>query len=257
MAVSLILAYNVNSQNVANNTSNVTVHVSVQWTYGSYNKNGKSGWLSIDGTTYNFTSSFNTGQTTSGTQTLFSKTVNVSHNSDGTKKLECAASFVSGVSSGTIAASFVRELPTIPRKSELTVSNGTLGKAQTLTVERKATSFTHTITYKCGSASGTIVEKSSNESVSWTPPAALAKQNTTGTSVSVTLTITTYSGSTTVGSDSKTITCGIPYAPSVSIDVSDATGYSKTYGYGKYIQGLSKIKVVVNAYGVQGSTIKS
>lgn len=257
MAVSLVLAYKVNSQNVANNTSNVTVHVSVQWTYGSYNKNAKSGWLSIDGTTYNFTSSFNTGETTSGTQTIFSKTVNVPHNSDGTKTLECAASYTTGVSSGTIAASFKRELTTIPRKSSLTASNGTLGTKQTLTVERESSGFTHTITYKCGDASGTIVTKSSDTSIEWTPPLSLAQENTTGTSVSVTLTITTYNGSTSVGSNTKTITCSIPSSvkPSVSVAVSDPMGYATTYG--AYVQGLSKLKIVATASGSQGSTIKS
>lgn len=257
MAVSLSLSYKVNSQNVANNTSNVTVYVNVSWTGGSYNLLAKSGWLTIDGTTYNFTSSFNTGITTSGSQTIFTKTVNVTHDADGTKELACAASYTSGVSSGTVAASFKRELTTIPRKSSLTASNGTLGTEQILTVSRESSSFTHTITYKCGNASGTIVTKSSDTSIEWTPPMSLAQQNTTGTSVSVTLTITTYNGSTSVGSNTKTITCSIPSSvkPTVSVAVSDPMGYKDTYG--AYVQGLSKLKIVATASGSQGSTIKS
>lgn len=257
MAVTLTMSYKVNSQSVANNTSNVTVYVNVKWTGNSYNRTEKSGWCKIDGTTYNFTSSFNYGATSSGTETIFTKTVNVAHNSDGTKTLQCSASYNTGVSSGTIGASFSEALTTIPRKSTLSVGNGTLGTAQTLTVTRKSTSFTHTITAKCGSASTTICTKSTSTSISFTPPLSWASQNTTGTTVSVTYTITTYSGTTNVGSNSYTKTCSIPASvkPSCSLTVTDPTGYADTYG--GYLKGLSKFKVVVTATLAQNSPIKS
>ena len=259
MAVSISLSIAQNSQNIANNTSNVTVKVTAKWTYGSYNATGLcTGSITIDGTKHSFSGiTFNTGKSTSGSQTIMTKTVNVKHGDDGTKKLSCSASFDTRVSSGVVSASASKTLTTIPRKSTLSASNGTLGTAQTLTVTRKSTSFTHTITYKCGSASGTIAAKSSSTSISWTPPLSLAQQNTTGTSVSVTLTITTYSGSTSVGSNTLTISCSIPASvvPTVSIAVSDAMGYADTYA--GYIQGQSKLKIVVTASGSQGSTIKS
>lgn len=261
MAVTIsISSITQNSQSVANNTSNVTVTLIAKWTGGSWNHYGNAyGWLKIDGTQYDFSGVvINANKTTTGSQTLITKTVNVSHNSDGTKTLSCSASFVTGLnSSGTQTASASKTLTTIPRKSSLAASNGTLGTAQTLTVTRQATSFTHTITYSCGSASGTVVTKSSSTSISWTPPLSLASQNTTGTSVSVTLTITTYNGSTSVGSNTKTITCSIPSSvkPSCSLTVTDAMGYADTYG--GYIKGLSKFKVVVTATKSYDSAIKS
>lgn len=262
MAVSISISIDQNSQSIANNTSNVTVKVTAKWTGGSYNSvvdaNGTpqaSGWLKIDGTKYTFTSTFNTSRTTSGSQTIFTKTVNVSHANDGTKQLACSASYTTGVSSGTVTASATKALTTIPRKSSLTVSNGTLGTSQTLTVTKQASTFTHTITYKCGTASGTICTKSSSTSISWTPPLTLAKQNTSGVSVTVTLTITTYNDDTSVGSSTKTITCSIPATvkPTVSISLSDALGYADTYG--GYIKNQSKLKIDVTASGSQGSTI--
>lgn len=258
MAVTLSISITVNSQSIANNTSNVTVAARASWTNGSYNLLEKSGSLTIDGTKYSFTSPFNTSQTTSGSCTLFSKTLNIKHSSDGTKKLACSASYNTGVSSGTIAASVPSyTLATIARKSTLSASNGTLGTSQKLAVTRLSTSFTHTITYTCGSATGTIVEKSTNTSISWTPPLSLASQNTTGTSVSITLTITTYNGSTNVGSNTKSITCSIPatVVPSCTIKVEDATGKSATYG--GYIQGVSKFKVTITPTKAYGSDIKS
>lgn len=257
MAVKLTIVINQNSQSVADNTSNVTVKVNASWTYGSYNKLQKSGYLIIDGTKYTFTSSFNTGQSTSGTQTLFTKTVNVKHGSDGKKTLTTSASYTTGVSSGTIAASASKALTTIPRKSTMTASNGTLGTAQTLTVTKQSSGFTHTITYKCGTASGTVCTKSSSTSVNFTPPLSLASQNTTGTSVSVTFTITTYNGDTSLGANSKTISCVIPASvkPSCTVTVTDPTGYADRYG--SYVKGLSKFKVVVTPTTSYGSAIAS
>lgn len=260
MAVSLTISITQNSQSIANNTSNVTVQVRAKWTGGSYNLTQKSGWLKIDGTTYSFTNSFNDSQTTSGSKTLFTKTVNVSHGSDGTKTLSCSASYTTGVSSGTIAASASKVLTAIARVSTLSANSGTLGTAQTLTITRYDSGFTHKITYKCGSASGTVVSSTTATSVSWTPPVSLASQNTTGTSLSVTFTLTTYTSSgTQVGTSSKTITCKIPdnstFQPSCSLSLSDSTGYSSTYG--SYLKDVSKLYVKVTATAKYSSSIAS
>ena len=55
MAVSISIGITQNSQNITNNTSNVTVTVTAKWTGGSYNTVKKSGWLKIDGEKYEFT----------------------------------------------------------------------------------------------------------------------------------------------------------------------------------------------------------
>lgn len=255
MAVSIVIDITQNSQNIANNTSNVTVKVNAKWTGGSYNLLEKSGSCTIDGTTYTFTSPFNTGRTTSGSGNLFTKTLNITHGSDGKKTLAVSASYTSGVSSGTVSASASKALTTIPRKSTLSVANGTLGTAQTLTVTRQATSFTHTITYTCGNQSGTICTKSSATSISFTPPLSLASQNTSGTSVSIKYTITTYNGSTSVGSNSYTKTCSIPSSvkPSCTVTVDDVG----TMLYGLHLQGLAQLKITVKPTVSYGSPIAS
>lgn len=258
MAISISISIVQNSQSIADVSSNVTVQVTAKWTYGSYNKNSKSGWLKIDGTTYNFASSFNTGQSTSGSQVLFTKTVNVPHDSStGKKTLYCSASYTSGVSSGTVTASASKVLSTIALLSSLSVSDGELGTLQKLTVTPLSADYTHTIMYKCGSESGTICTKSSDTSISWTPPLSLASQNTTGATVSMMFTITTYNGDTSLGSSTKTINYSIPDSvkPTVSIAVSDAAGYGSTSN--GYVQGMSKFLINITASGSQGSTIES
>lgn len=144
--------------------------------------------------------------------------------------------------------------------SLLSCGNGTLGTAQILTVTRYTDSFTHTITYVCGTASGTIADKSSNTSITWTPPLSLASQNTTGTVVKVEVTIQTYSGSTKIGSPSTTtVTMAIPASvkPSCALGVSDYMGYANTYG--AYVKGLSRFSIAVvptESYGAEITSYK-
>lgn len=259
MAVSLGLSITQNSQSIANNTSNITVSVIAYWTSGSWNGYTKPGTLAIDGTTYDFSSSFNTGRSTTGNQTIFTKTVDVSHSTDGTKTVSCLASFITGVSSGTVYTSASKTLTTIPRKSSLTVSNGTLGTELTLTINRHSSTFSHRIRYSCGTESEYLTTDAiDGTSVTWTPPISLAAQNTSSTAVSITFTLYTYGeNGVELGTDTAAITCEIPSSvvPTVSIAATDASGYLTTYE--GYLQNLSKISVTITAAGVYGSTIKA
>ena len=122
MAVKLSLSCTQNSQSVANNTSNVTVKATASWTWGSWNEYKKPGYVIIDGTKYSFTSNFNPNATTTGSQVIFTKTVDVKHNADGSKTLAYSGSYTTGVSSGTITASGSKVLTTIPRQANLTAA---------------------------------------------------------------------------------------------------------------------------------------
>lgn len=228
------------TQSIANNTSTIS------WTLKALG--GSSSWYAertltvyIGGTKVYSKES----RVERYTGTIDTGTITLSHNSAGAKSFDVSVNAAVYGTSINCTGSGSFTLNTIARKSSLTASNGTLGTAQTLTVTRQSTSFTHTITYKCGTASGTVVTKSSSTSISFTPPLSLASQNTTGTSVSITLTITTYNGSTSIGTATKTIKCSIPASvkPSCSISVTDTTGYKSTYG--KAIKGLSKLRIVV------------
>lgn len=246
-----------NSQSITNNTSNVTVSVRFYRTNTGYTTYGTGTlYVKINGTTYTQSVTPYDEITNSGI-TLFTKTLDIAHGDDGAKTLTCSAWISHNAPLTSTEQSYSQVLTTIPRKSTMSVSNGTLGTAQTLTVTRKSTSFTHTITYTCGSYSGTICTKSSNTSISWTPPLDLATGAPNGTSVYVSFTITTYNGNTAIGSNTSSITCVIPTSvvPTVSIAVSDPNGYLSTYG--GYIQGKSKFKIDVTASGKYYSTIAS
>lgn len=154
---------------------------------------------------------------------------------------------------GALSSSGTMTLTKLARYSTLTVPNGTLGVAQTITVTQQSTNYTHTIKWVCGTASGTIATTSSVTSFSFTPDISLAAQNTSGTSVVITFTITT----TGVGDKQTTATYAIPdtVKPSVALSVSDVVGYFSTYG--AYVQGWSKLTLTATPTLAYNSPITS
>ena len=248
--------------NIADNSSTITVDhwLDCAATYDLY-ISARTNTATVDGEPVPFTSP---GISTAGNQSikLGTTTHKVTHNSDGKKTVTASTKFlmqasIAGTWIESITATGTMVLDDIPRASTLIANNGTLGVAQTLTINKSDSSFTHTISYTCGNATGTIATKTANASVSFTPPLSLASQNTTGSSVSVVFTIDTYNGNTKVGSSTKTITCTIPSSvkPTANVTVSDAMGYAATYG--GYIQGMSKFKVTVTGTPIYNSPIAS
>lgn len=249
------------SQNVNDNTSRLLYELILYRPLSISSGASKSYSINVNG------SKVASGTTTiggSGRKEIKSGYVTVSHNSDGTKSVSFSFSMqiditFSGSWIGTVSASGSTSLTTIPRKSSLSVGNGTLNSSQTISISRASSSFTHTITYKCGSYSGTIANKTSSTSVSWTPSLTLANANTTGTSVSVTITLTTYNGSTSLGSVSKTISCSIPSSVKPSINSvtvgSNPAGHLSTYG--GYIRNMTKATFSISASTSYSSAIAS
>ena len=148
-------------------------------------------------------------------------------------------------------------LAAIPMASGISVSAAAfaLGSPMKVALTKAAPELTDTVTWKCGSLSGTIVQNTTATGLSWTPPVSLASQAPSGTSVSVTLTTVTKSGGTESGSSSVTVSCAIPESvrPTVSFAVSDEMGYLAAFG--SYIKTQSKARVVTTAAGAQGSSI--
>lgn len=239
------------TQSIANNTSTIS------WTLTAA---GGTGWVAertvyvnIDGTSVYSKSNYverYPGVVASGTKTL-------THNSDGTRSFNISIGAAVYYTSVTCTGVGSPTLDTIARASDLSVSDGTLGVAQTITADRKSSSFTHTLTWKCGSYSGTIATKSSATSWSFTPELKLAEGAPNGTNVYCEFTLTTNNGNTVIGSTKKSVRLAIPSSvvPTCSMSLSDAKGYKDTYG--GYIQGQSILHVVINGSGIFGSSISS
>lgn len=146
-----------------------------------------------------------------------------------------------------------------PAASTLSVSGGTLGQSQTLTLTRYSDVFRDTITWSCGTASGTVATLSQETQFSFTPPLDLAAQAPNSAAVEIRYTVATYQadGTTLVATSSTVSAVVIPASvkPSCALAVSDATGaFAK---YGAYVQGQSKFALVVTPEIAYGSEIAS
>ena len=139
-------------------------------------------------------------------------------------------------------------------KSTVSTTDGTLGTQQTITITRYNTSFTHTLTGQYGNYSWTIAT-GVGASYAWTPPTSLAAQFPAAKSGLCTITCTTYSGSTNIGS--STTTCYLSIPSSVKCTVGTVTLTEAVSGlaskFGAFIQGKSKATISATINSGSGS----
>ncbi len=198
---------------------------------------------------------------TNSAQKIWDHTYNVGHNNDGTKTVGVKLSV--GLNTGGYGSAMVAfdyRLPDIPRASSVSDMTGTLGSAMTININRKVSSFTHTVKYYFGNLSGTIAT-GVGTSVSWTPPLNLATQIPSASSGWGNITVDTYSGSTKIGSKSAQLTLNVPTSMtptlgSITLTDSNAAVKNLLNTANTFAEIVSDIKVAFNsATGVQGSKI--
>lgn len=255
---SITLSWTLLSQSIEKNTSTIA------WTLKGSGSSGGGSWVMsgafkavINGTTVY---SSDTRIQLKKDQVIASGSTTIAHNTDGTKSfsLSCQAGVYTYAVS--VTASGTHTLNTIPRASSVSATNVNMGSATKIAISRASSSFTHTLTYKFGSSTGTIVSKTTSTSVSWTPAISLANQIPKAVSGSCTITCDTYSGSTKVGSKTCTLTLTVPATvkPTItSLGVTRVDGTVPT-DWGIYVQSKSKATLTINgAAGSYGSTISS
>lgn len=248
-----------NSRNIANNTSSVTVSVRFYRTNTGYTTYGSGTvYCKINGTTYSESVTSSDKITSSGI-VLFSKTLNITHDADGGKKLTVSA-WISHDQFTASEQSYSEELVTIPRATTPTVNDDDidLGTSITISTPRASTSFTHTLKYSFGGSTGTIATDVGT-SKAWTPPVSLATKIPNATSGKLTIICETYSGSTKIGSKSIVITVRVPSSVvptigSIAVNDTNSAQYTKMGGV---VKEKSKLSVVITASGAQDSTISS
>jgi hypothetical protein len=264
----LQIAWSIGSQSAANNTSSVTAKVQLVSTGSSYTINSsasKSGSLTINGTKYTFT--FTAALSGNQTKTIYTKTVTVAHSSDGSKTCSFSATAginvtLSGTYYGNVTASGSGTFDTIPRASTISSVTESVAingeNAVTVAISRKSSSFTHTVVFKFGSYSKTTTGVGT--STSYAIPTSWMNAMPSATSGTATVTVTTYSGSTKIGSAvsaSFKVTVPASVVPTISgVTISEAVA-GLAAQFGGYVQSKSKLSVSITAAGVYSSTIKS
>ena len=251
-----------NSQSIENNTSNVTVELRLVVS-GGYIGNYQATYWGISGSLSN---SGNLGSGDYRSRTVGSATGDITHNSDGTKSVSFSGYFNPTAWGYEMDVSGSADLPTIPRASDITCTDGYIGDTLTISIDRKVESFTDTLTYDIGGLTGTIATKTSNESVSFDTSGlkssiyALIPNDTT---IQGTIYCSTYNGDTQIGNtqsttfslNAKESEC-LPTLSYTAVetdeDVIEILGTNQLL-----IKGVTKPKITVTATPKYSATISS
>lgn len=122
-------------------------------------------------------------------------------------------------------------------------------------ITRQNTAFLHTVNFVFGSYSQSF---SSIEYLKeYAPPMTWLNAIPNATSGKGTVTVTTYYGSISLGSNSKDFELIVPTSvvPSISSFTSSVVNPSQMSSWGVYVQGYSQAKLTIGASGSYGSTI--
>lgn len=266
----LVFSWELKSQSIENNSSVVGWSMSlVAGSSGAIDSNIKKAWeVTVNGNSYTGTAI--TGIGNNQTKVLASGSTTIPHNADGTKTF--AFTFKQVFKGLVFAGEAVSDksgsgngiLPTIARASqpsavtwpEHTQNVGSFGDTISIHMNRKADTFTHTVRYKFGSASG-VIARDVTTGTTWTIPLTLMSLIPGTTSGSGTIYVDTYSGSTFVGTKYCGFTATVPASvkPTCSLTLDDVAGIDDIYG--SPVKGLSRIKATIKATLAYGSPIVS
>ena len=258
-------------QSIANNTSNVSYKLYLKSRNNSYFYNnyhtGKTTIVINGSTVHNQTGrDFNVSR--GGSQQLASGNTTVKHNEDGSKSFSFSASIWASNFSGSISGNF--SLSKIPRKSDFIVKNESgstinsfyAGDKLYFEINKKASSFTHTLSIKYLSKEETLISKTTSTNIYYTNSNKIMEnymQNLRSTPIDFVL--NTYDGNTSIGYVVKRLTLNVPSSASPSIDgveISEANQNKiNIIGSSPFYQHLTDLRVKTSASGKYGADIKN
>ncbi len=244
---------------IDNNTSDITVTGYITTSGDSWRGNQRTGVLAVtQGGTAIYSDSFTSGAAKNSTTMLFSISLTVSHNADGSSgRIEASYNYDDGWCTGSGSL----DLPAIPRVSQPTLNASlfTITKADSnfmrIYTNRKS-GFTHHVYYSFNGSAETGLASGVTDYYDWYFPHSLAEQMPNTGRASGYIRLYTFNGGTNIGNATVSFEMQLSneFVPTVSITVADVNGYAGTFG--KYIQGRSAVKVSAAASGVSGSTIR-
>lgn len=195
---------------INNNTSVVRVDVFIgRASSRSYCGGSFSGSVTVDGQVQGFSGTIPYPTYVDGGAWLYTgitKDFTVGHNADGSKTVGVSSSWSADFTPSSASANGSLGLTTIARKTGLSNQTGTINNQMTISFSPASSSFRHTLTYSFGSASGTLATKTSATSINWTPPTSLYQYISNAKSGVGSLTLTTFSGDTNIGSNTARLT---------------------------------------------------
>lgn len=204
---------------------------------------------------------------TNSTITLASGYTDITHNSDGSKTVSFSASYTAestaGYLPGNMSLSGNYALTTIPRATTISSVTSEVyvngSNSISIALDRKSTNFTQNVTIKANDTYQTTITNS-DVNVSYVIPVTWINAIGSNTSISGTVSVTTYNGSTQIG-DTQTSTFTLKKATPSTITCTDSiecngsnilrvgitrqnTAFLHTvnFGFGSYSQSFSSIE---------------
>ena len=267
--IKLRFSWTAGTQSVANNYTPVSWKLQLISSNSSarISSSASKDWsVTVNGTTKSGTNTV--GLSGGATKTLASGNINIYHNSNGTKTFnysfsqELAITY-SGTYIGTKSGSGSGTLNTIPRGSVLgTISAFTFGNAVNIPITKYSSSFTDTLVISVGGTTiKTINDIDNGYDVSFSSAelSNIYAKIPSATSGTVTFKLTTKSGSTTIGTSTKTAKGTIPSTVKPTISSVALSEYVSGIAskFGAFIQSKSRISGTVTASAGSGSSIDS
>lgn len=255
------LSWSESDKNEANNTSKVTVKLYVRRTNTGYSTSGSgTAYIWIDGTKYSG-SITNSTTITSTEKCILTKSKTITHNSDGSKSISIAGD-ISHSRFDATKKSWSITLSTIPRASSISsISGNTIGSSITVNISRKSSAFKHTVEFYIRSTKISTWSSVATKQTFTPDLNTCCSKITSATSATAKINVTTYNGSTKIGSTaSKSFTIYVPSSavPSMSaFTLTPSNSNSLLASSGLYVQGYTKYTAAITAAGIYGSTIKS
>lgn len=265
----------INETAIANNQTTVTAIAKLKrisyYTFDTVNSN-QTQTISIDGNTDSTNIRVDiTGTNQGGEIELWRRSVPITHNDDGSKTVNI--SIRCNTSTGTYAAglcSFDADLilSTIPRASSVTATTANIGENTTIIINKKVSSFTHTINYTFGGLSGQIANRTYDTTIGWTIPNDFYSQIPNSKSGTGQIICITYNGDIEVGTSVTNLNVVVREdinLPIVSINVEDTnkllqtgnTTVGLTGNSGVVIRGVSDVIVSASAQAQNYASISN
>ena len=259
------------SQSIANNTSTVYYKLYIQGVdgYGFWNEynSGKTS-VYINGSRLHYQTGRNFNIRGGGTQQLASGTTTVKHNEDGSKQFAFSASLWSSSATGSISGNF--NLSKIPRKSDFsvkdesgsTISSFYAGDKLTIDIDKKVSSFNHTLSIKYLDQEETLISKTTATSLTYSTSNKIMEnymQNLR--SMPIDFVVNTYDGNTRIGYEVKRLTINVPSSAGPLIDSVNVKEANKNkiniIGETPFYQLLSDLNILTKASAKYGASIKN
>lgn len=266
----------IGNQDVTNNRTRIYTRLTTTVVQGS-----------CAGSGYNFTCDYAPQVSGSAVWTFENETITetnseqyVYHNADGTKSINLNAYvgnsyhgfniyFSNASSTYPDGQARTIKLPTIPRASQpscityptTTEDIGNIGDTILIHMNRKSTSFTHTVKYTFGNLKNVQIATGVTDNCEWTIPDSFYAQIPNSNVGSGSIKVDTYNGNTYIGTKTVAFKCNVTDSnPEFDdFDYEEIETTSLTGSTGKFIKGYSDVKITISnankAVGVNGATI--